>query len=82
MIVVFSKKHAIKARIKDSLKVKGCVVEFGVGAGRTALMIESVLQLPSDLRPFYLFDSFKGFPESVIKFGPRRISGSTTTTGD
>jgi hypothetical protein len=45
-----------------SQSVNGCVVEFGVGAGRTALMLESLINLTGDKRSLYLFDSFKGFP--------------------
>ena len=38
-------------------------MECGVGYGRSALIIESILQFKKDLRNLYLFDSFQGFPE-------------------
>lgn len=44
-------------------QVKGCVVECGVGYGRSALLLEVVMSLSNDKRPFYLLDSFQGFPE-------------------
>ena len=48
---------------KKVSEIKGCFVECGVGYGRSALIIESILQNNNDLRDFYLLDSFKGFPE-------------------
>ena len=44
-------------------QTSGCFVECGVSYGRSALIIESIIQLKHDLRLFFLFDSFKGFPE-------------------
>ncbi len=44
-------------------KIPGCFVECGVGYGRSALIIESILQFKKDFRNLFLFDSFQGFPE-------------------
>ena len=49
------------AYIKSS-KLNGCFVECGVGYGRSALIMESILQMHGDKRDFFFFDSFEGFP--------------------
>jgi len=41
----------------------GCVVECGVGWGRSALMIGEIMHLHNKKKNFYLFDTFKGFPK-------------------
>ncbi|MCR8538812.1 MAG: TylF/MycF family methyltransferase [Prochlorococcus marinus CUG1439] len=45
-----------------SAKIPGCFVECGVGYGRSALIMESILRMHNDNRDFLLFDSFEGFP--------------------
>jgi hypothetical protein len=56
---LINRLYPLLVKTKD---ISGCVVEFGVGAGRSALMLESLMHMMGDLRVFYLFDSFSGFP--------------------
>lgn len=56
---IFDRFNPLYLRCKD---LEGCIVECGVGYGRSALLIESLLQYYNDKSYFFLFDSFKGFP--------------------
>lgn len=47
---------------QKSKQVAGCFIECGVGYGRSALIMESILQMHNDKRDFLFFDSFEGFP--------------------
>ncbi len=50
--------------IKKIEKVEGCIVECGVGWGKSLAMIAISLKMNNDEnRNIYGFDSFKGFPE-------------------
>lgn len=44
-------------------ELQGCVVECGVGFGRSALIIQTLLHFNNVDAPLYLLDSFEGFPE-------------------
>ena len=57
--------------------VEGDIAEFGVGSGRTALVIASAMRLfdtrNKEKKRLYLFDSFEGLPEADTSTR-RRIS--------
>ena len=43
-------------------KLDGCIVECGVGYGRSAFIIAEIIQIYRKNVDFYLFDTFSGFP--------------------
>ncbi len=49
--------------IKKIRKLDGCIVECGVGFGRSAFIIAEILQIYRKNADFYLFDTFSGFPK-------------------
>ena len=61
---ILERFNPLYLRSKD---LEGCIVECGVGYGRSALLIESLLQYHNDKSYFFLFDSFKGFPAPTDK---------------
>lgn len=64
LMQIFDRFNPLYLKSKD---IEGCVVECGVGYGRSALLIESILQYHNDKSYFFLFDSFKGFPSPSDK---------------
>ncbi len=49
--------------LERSLKTKGCIVECGIGFGRSIQIITSLLSIKDPSRVVFGFDSFEGFPE-------------------
>ena len=61
--------------IDKAIKINGAFVECGVGYGRSLQIITSLLQIKSEKRHIYAFDSFEGFPELT----PEDKTGKTFT---
>ena len=50
--------------LKMTLHLSGNIAEFGVYKGHTAVMIKNLISRDNSKKTFYLFDSFKGLPDS------------------
>ena len=53
--------------LQKTSKVKGDIVEFGVGRGRSLLVLSYLLSQMNSKKKLYAFDSFKGFGEIHTK---------------
>jgi hypothetical protein len=50
--------------VSNALRVKGSIVECGVGGGESLILIKRIMQeYPDKSRCVFAFDSFEGFPE-------------------
>ena len=68
--------HNLFIRTKD---IPGHIIELGAGSGRNAVIFGNLLKLYnlSNSKKYFGFDTFKGYPENVLKRNPTFLKNNS-----